>query len=304
MSLKSQIDKINALGRTNLNTKGVTTDGNETTYQLMNMISNIQSGSSVEYSNIVYNDDNTITLIDDKGNIHTISCVYEGDRIVSISYDGENIELEFNGETLVNVGGTHIDVSNAPANTRLKEFIEGTLTEIVDDTITTVGNKALYYNSTIQNVDLPNCASVGQYAFSDCSTLTNINLPSCVTLSKGALSDCIKLTSIVLPNCTTVGDTAFHGCDALERIDLVSVTKVGTKAFYSCDKLTTLIIRTNQVAKVTDGTYLLSYTPIGSGKGYIYVPDNLIENYKVASGWATYKDQIKGLSELEETSNE
>lgn len=45
MSLRPQIDKINTLGRTNLNAKGVTTDGNETTYQLMNMISNIQSGS-------------------------------------------------------------------------------------------------------------------------------------------------------------------------------------------------------------------------------------------------------------------
>ena len=44
VTLESQIKTANALGRNNLNAKGITTDGNETTYQLMNMISNIQSG--------------------------------------------------------------------------------------------------------------------------------------------------------------------------------------------------------------------------------------------------------------------
>ena len=205
-------------------------------------------------------------------------------------------------------------------DTRLKELVENTLTELVDDTIKSVrnygfhksgiqkvdlqkcisvGQNAFQYNTNLINVKLPSCTSVGTYAFADCSALTNINLSDCVTLNKGALSSCVKLTSLVLPNCETIGDNAFHSCDALERIDLGSVTKIGTKAFYGCDVLKTLIIRTNQIPTVTDPTYLFSYTAIGSS-GYIYVPDNLVESYKGAYGFSTYANYIKGLSELAE----
>lgn len=160
-------------------------------------------------------------------------------------------------------------------DTRLKELVEGTLTELVDDTITTVGGYSFYY-STVQKVDLQKCTSVGLYGF---YTST-------------------KLTSVNLPNCTTIGNFTFYGCEALARIDLGSVTSIGTKSFYNCKALKTLIIRTNQVARMTDTNYMLSNTPISSGKGYIYVPDDLVENYKVTAGWYTYKDHIKGLSEL------
>ena len=37
---------------------------------------------------------------------------------------------------------------------------------------------------------------------------------------------------------------------------------------------------------------------IASGTGYIYVPDDLVDQYKVATNWATYASQIKGLSEI------
>ena len=41
------------------------------------------------------------------------------------------------------------------------------------------------------------------------------------------------------------------------------------------------------------------------GTGYIYVQDNLVEQYKSATNWSTYADQIKPLSELpQEVKNE
>lgn len=230
--------------------------------------------------------------------------------------------------------------NNGASDTRLKELVEGTLTELVDDTIATVGKYSFYY-STVEKVDLPNCTtvanngftsatnltsvnlpqckslgssafngcsklasanipnceSIGISAFSGCSALESVDLPSCVTLSKDALKSCAKLTSLVLPNCTTVGESAFYGCSIIERIDLPSVTNIGKSAFYGCKALTTLIIRTNQV--VTAGaTYLFMSTPIASGTGFIYVPDDLVEDYKVATPWSTYANQIKGISEL------
>ena len=37
---------------------------------------------------------------------------------------------------------------------------------------------------------------------------------------------------------------------------------------------------------------------IASGTGYIYVPDALVESYQSATGWSSFKAQIKPLSEL------
>lgn len=336
--------------------------------EMADAILSISGGESVGYSSITYNEDDTVTLTQTNGAIRTMTCEYDGDKLVGLKYGNEVIPLTYEDDVLVGIGGMEVDMGNAPSDTRLKEIIEGTLTELVDDTITTVRNYGFYY-STVQNVDLPNCTSVGQRGFSECSKLVSANLPNCESigiagfassdalvsvnlqncktinaqsfincekltsanlpncesvldygfsgcsalasvvlpnckkLGAEAFKSCAKLTSIVLPNCTTVGETVFSGCTTLERVDLGSATKINKQAFYNCKALTTLIIRTNQVASVTI-TYLFQSTPIANGTGYIYVPDDLVEDYKVATGWSNWADQIKGLSELEVVSNE
>jgi hypothetical protein len=69
--------------------------------------------ASVEYSSISYNDDDTITLIDTDGNEHTIVCEYDGDKLVSATYDDKAIDLTYEGEALVGVDGASVDLSNA-----------------------------------------------------------------------------------------------------------------------------------------------------------------------------------------------
>lgn len=258
---------------------------------------------------------------DGEPTFNTNECIYQtGEKVTQITITGEFAENP---------------------DTRLKDFIEGNLTELVDDTITTVSSHVFSNNNTIQtvilpncisvggfafsscktitnvdlpscenlgsqsfiyctalsNANLPNCISLGEYAFKSCSALVNIDLPSCETLKKEAFSECSKLTNIVLPKCTTVNEKSFYNCKALERIELSSVESIGIQAFYSCGALTTLIIRnTSVIPTIQSNTF--SYSAVAQGKGTIYVPDNLVEDYKVASVWSTYADQIKPLSEL------
>ena len=61
--------------------------------------------------------------------------------------------------------------SGAP-DTRLKELVEGTLTELVDDTITTVGGYS-FYNSPLQKIDLSNCTTVAKSGFNSATNLTS-----------------------------------------------------------------------------------------------------------------------------------
>lgn len=293
--------------------------------EMADAILSISGGESVGYSSITYNEDDTITLTQTNGAVRKMTCEYDGDKLVGLKYGNEVIPLTYEDDVLVGIGGMEVDVSKAPAtsgtDTRLKELVEGTLIELVDDTITTVREGA-FYHSTLQEIDLPNCETVGKYGFtgakmtslnlpncisvgndgvSSCSSLTSLNLPNCTSVGDSGFSGCSSLTSLVLPNCESVGESGFAGCSKLKTLELPKVKTIKVRCFYNCKALDTLIIRTeDQVATVgASSGYTFSYTPISSGTGYIYVPDNLVEDYKVATNWKNYADQIKGLSELE-----
>lgn len=113
--LKTQIKNVNALGKTNLAEKGVKLPDTATTYNIMQAIAEIvgSSGSGTEYTSIVYNTDNTVTLTDTDGAVHTMSCTYEGDKLIGVTYDGKAVELTYNGDALVKVGKTAVDLANA-----------------------------------------------------------------------------------------------------------------------------------------------------------------------------------------------
>ena len=70
-----------------------------------------------------------------------------------------------------------------------------------------------------------------------------------------------------------------------------------------CTQLETVICRATTVPTMgsTYGTYgIFGGSKIASGTGYIYVPDDLVEDYKAATNWSTYAAQIKPLSEYVE----
>lgn len=81
--------------------------------EMAGAIQGISSGT--EYTNIVYNEDNTVTLTDKDGVVHRMSCTYEDGKLISATYDGEAVELTYNGDVLVNVGKAAVDMSKAPA---------------------------------------------------------------------------------------------------------------------------------------------------------------------------------------------
>lgn len=88
----------------------------------------------------------------------------------------------------------------------------------------------------------------------------------------------------------------------LKTIDLPStITEIGDNSMCQCTQLETVICRATTVPTMgsTSGTYgIFGGSKIAAGTGYIYVPDDLVEDYKAATNWSTYAAQIKGLSEL------
>ena len=80
---------------------------------------------------------------------------------------------------------------------------------------------------------------------------------------------------------TTLGEKAFSGCKALTFIKLPEkISAIDSEAFSDCSNLTTIIIpNKNSIVQLIDGT-IFSGTPYYNGYGYIYVPKDIIDQYK------------------------
>jgi hypothetical protein len=64
------------------------------------------------YKSITYNDDNTITLVDNDNEVHILSYSYENNKLTNVLYDEEEIELDYNNDNVTKVQQTNIEFGN------------------------------------------------------------------------------------------------------------------------------------------------------------------------------------------------
>lgn len=127
--------------------------------------------------------------------------------------------------------------------------------------------------------------SIGDRAFQDCRNLSNVKLPNSLTLIyNDAFSNCTSLASVIIPDSvTSIGDDAFLGCISLKSIEISdnnknyssvdgvlfnknksvlviypagktdsvysipnSVTSIGNSAFSGCDNLKNIYYKGSQ----------------------------------------------------------
>lgn len=153
-------------------------------------------------------------------------------------------------------------------------IITRTITSYTNDRITIIGAQA-FRGSKITSISCPNVTSVEAYGLESCSSLVNVNLPKVNSLKNYAMQNCKALVRLEFPNKITTQGAVWINCTAL----------------------TTLILRGSTMSGLGNKN-CFNGTPIASGTGYIYVPDNLVSTYKANTNWANFADQIKPLSEL------
>ena len=161
---------------------------------------------------------------------------------------------------------------------------------------------AAFDGSSIKNIQIPNSVTtMSYYVFQNCKKLENVIYSSgCSTLYTSMFYGCSALTSITnLDGVKSLDQQCFWACSSLESIELPIVEKIGKSAFINCSKLKKIILSRVTSVPTLDIYQTFDSTPIKSGTGYIYVPDTLVEDFKVATNWSTIATQIKGLSELE-----
>lgn len=203
-----------------------------------------------------------------------------------VSILGVNGSLEVgiipSGTLNITTNGTH-DVTNyASAEVNIAgdatiedSIVTRTITTYTNDRITVIGNQA-FRGTGLTSLNCPNVTSIEAYGLDSCSSLVDVNLP--------------KVTSLK--------NYAMQGCKKLERLEFPEKITTQGAVWNNCSSLATLILRGTQMSGLGNKNCLTN-TPIASGTGYIYVPDNLVDTYKANTNWSNYASQIKGLSELE-----
>lgn len=138
--------------------------------------------------------------------------------------------------------------------------------------VTNINN--MFYYSSIKKIDI-----------------SNFDLKKLSTFSSyygNVFSYCFYLEKVIItPDIIRPLYQWFRGCYSLK----VLVIKANTLLTYNA---------TFQNCYHMDGTVNATYNPQGLKDGRIYVPDNLVDSYKSATGWANYGDQILPLSQYVE----
>ena len=153
--------------------------------------------------------------------------------------------------------------------------------------------------TTVGGIHCPNVTNMG-YMFSGCSVLKMIPSldTSKVTAMDSMFNGCSSLKMIPLLDTSKVTNMRymFSNCSSLTTIPLLDTSKVTNMVsmFEGCGALTSVTFQCVDVRAY--GNRMFYGTPIASGNGRIYVPDNLVQAYKTASGWSTHASVIYGHS--------
>ncbi len=123
---------------------------------------------------------------------------------------------------VVDAGNTKYDSRNdcnAIIETASNTLILGCKNSKIPNSVTSIGEKAFYYCSSLTSIEIPNSVKgIGSMAFYDCENLISIEIPNSVTF---------------------ISNYAFTGCDNLTKITCLATTppRIGSGTFtnYSAD---------------------------------------------------------------------
>lgn len=120
------------------------------------------------------------------------------------------------------------------------------------------------------------------------------------TTASSTFASDISLERVVIPDTlTSLSTNMFMNNLSLRYVELKGlIGSIPSNFAYGCSNLQALVFSGNTTVPQLASTSSFSNSSFENGVGYIYVPDNLVSQWKTATNWATFANQIKPLSEL------
>lgn len=172
----------------------------------------------------------------------------------------------------------------------------------------------MFYNSGVESItcDGLNTSTVTSmgYMFSYCGELTEIGIKSldtsAVTTMRNMFAYCSNLVQIDLGGLDTSSVKSMQYIfDQNSSLEYVNLSGWSTESITNNDRmfqgdraLKAVIIDSPKLFRLTTSGAFAGSSIENGGIGFVYVPDNLVDEYKTATNWVMVADQIKPLSEL------
>ena len=153
-----------------------------------------------------------------------------------------------------------------------------------------IGDNAFQGNMQLSSVNLPKCEILGTGAFGECN-LQSVDLPNCLEIGSVAFGNNIQLSSVNLPKCERIGHHAISGSEALTSVDLPNIKYIADYSFASNMNLKTITIGNTESVCELEGISPFEGSPIET----IYVPNNLVNQYKSHMYWGQFAHMIVGI---------
>ena len=164
---------------------------------------------------------------------------------------------------------------------------------------------------------MSNCISIGESAFNNCVSLKQIgSLEKVINIEDGsAFSNCSNLhIDLNMPSASTIsGSFQYSGITSISNLG--NVTKLHA-TFFSCKSLKTVILPESLIL-LEDNVFnrcssliwvkLMAASVVSLPDSYsfsdtnncsFYVPDDLVDSYKVATNWSIYASRIFSLTQF------
>lgn len=184
---------------------------------------------------------------------------------------------------------------------------------VLPHSLTSIGVCSFYSCKNLAKINLESVIAIERGAFDSCS-FEELNLNDNCILKNGAISNCNNLKRLVIPE----GNTNLgivQGCKGMEYLEY---PEGGTTVDSYGSSNSGILVLPSTVTTIKDMAFarsaysfivLKAKTPptlgsnpfySGSWPTYIYVPDNSVEAYKVATNWNNLSNRIRPLSEFTE----
>lgn len=178
--------------------------------------------------------------------------------------------------------------------------INGTFVgEFYDERILRTKNYLFSGNKGMTRLELPEATLCGEYLCDSCTALEEAIIPKMSLVGNYAFSGCTGLKKVVATSATRLVNYCFRGCSALETVDCAPTTAINGMNFATTTSLKHLIIRTPSVLQMS-ASGCLDATLIAKGEGYVYVQASLVDDWKEATNWAAYANQIRAIEDYPE----
>lgn len=184
-------------------------------------------------------------------------------NIVKSGKCGKNLTWTLDEEGTLTISGTgemenYEITSNPEPKTTVQWPVNSISTVIINNGVTSIGNRAFEFCSNLTSVSIPNSVTrIGNFAFECCSHLVSVSIPNSVTrIGDAAFGSCTSLKTVDIPNSVVItGSALFHDCNSLTDLTIPgSIKSIKDDTFCYCSSLTNVTIQ-NGITSIGDRVF-------------------------------------------------